>query len=117
MANEITVQVSLAVNKGLLSAARQVAHQVGMAGSAMQHGVQAVGTSKENLVLGDVTDPGYVLMRNLDATNAVVFGADADSPFGMMKAGETALFRMAGTLISCKADTAAVNIEYWVLSD
>ena len=117
MANEITIQVSLQVVKGLLSVARAVQHQVTMTGTVMQHGVQAIGTSKENLVLGDVSSPGYVLLRNLDAANYVEFGADADTPFGKMKAGETALFRLAAAPISVKANTAAADVEYWVLAD
>ena len=75
--------------------------------------------AKGNLVLGDVAGgtPGYVLLRNLDGTNFVQFGADADAPFGKLKAGEAALLRVVAAPISIKADTAACAVEYWVLAD
>ncbi len=34
-------------------------------------GVQSIGTTEESLVLGDVTSIGWVVIRNLDATNFV----------------------------------------------
>jgi hypothetical protein len=117
MANEITLQVTLAVSKGLLAAQRSIDGAITMTGAAMMHGVQTIGTAKENLALGDVGTPGMALLMNLDATNFVEVGADADSPFLKLKAGECALFRLAAGPVSCKANTAAVALEYWVLED
>ena len=117
MANEITVALQMAVNKGLLTVERSITFQATLTGSAMQHGVQSIGTTKEDLVLGDVATPGFMALRNLDATNYVAYGADADSPFGILKAGEGCILRLAAAPVSIKANTAAVNVEYWVLED
>lgn len=118
MANEITLGVSVAVVKGLMAMARTVTGlQLTMAGTATVQAVKSVGTVKETLDLLGVSAPGYVLLRNLDATNFVEVGEDADTPFLKLKAREVAVFRMAGTTLSAKADTAAVNLEYMVLSD
>ena len=117
MAGELTVQMLLGLSKGLVSAQRQISLVADQAGTAMAHAIVQVGTAKESLALGDVATPGWCLIRNLDATNYVVLGTDADTPFLKLKAGEACLFRMAGTTLSCKANTAAVNVEYWVIED
>jgi hypothetical protein len=60
-----------------------------MSGDAMTHGVQEIGTTKENLALSaDIGTPGYAFFRNLDPTNWVGIGLDGDTPFLKLKAGE-----------------------------
>jgi hypothetical protein len=118
MANEIKAEAILQVEKGSFLWSRSLSGlQATMTGDAFAGGVVSVGTSKESLALGDVSTPGWVLIKNLDDEHFVAVGADADSPFLKLKAGEFALFRMAGATLSAKADTAACLVEYYVIED
>jgi len=91
------------------------------ASSAVTTGIQAIGTSEETLNLGDVSDPGYLMIKNLDSTNFVQFNVDATPTqyTGALKAGEFACLRLGDTAsaLYLKADTASCNIQYWLLSD
>lgn len=119
MADEITVTVALALLKGELDCPeRSESFTPNMTGDAMTHAVQQVGLTKENLALSaDIGTAGWCYIKNLDAANYVDVGLDADTPFMKLKAGEACLFRLASTTISCKANTSAVNVEYWVIED
>ena len=82
--------------------------------------VQSVGITKENLSKGDITTIGYVVMKNLDATNYCSFGDDADSPSIEAKAGEViGPLRWARGVseVSAKADTGACRIRYLMIED
>jgi len=83
-------------------------------------GVQAVGTSAENIAGGDVTTPGYLHLKNLDSTNYVEFGKDNTGfvAVGKLEAGEEAVFRVAdSSTIQLKANTASCNVAYLLLED
>jgi hypothetical protein len=117
--DEILLGVSLFAQKGDLVLSRRLDNvQVDMAGQVLTHGVQAVATNSTALTLlaGHVT-PGWCLILNLNATNAIVGGYDADVPFMMLKGQEFALFRLATNAIALKALVAPANVEYWVLED
>lgn len=118
MSNELTLSAYLRVEKGSFVFERSIQQLLAtMTGNAVAHKVVSIGTSKESVGLDDVATPGYVLLLNLDAANYVVYGADADSPFGKLKAGEVALLRMAGGTLSLKADTSACLVEVVVIED
>ena len=118
MSNEITLAVSLDVSKAPVVFSRTLQQVLApMTGNCIVHEVVNVATVKRALSLGDIGTPGFVLLYNLDATNFVVAGADADSPFVKLKPGEFACFRLAGGTLSIKADTAACRVEYVVLDD
>ena len=67
--------------------------------------------AKENIAAGDIGTFGYVYIENLDGTNFVEFGDDADAPTGKLLAGEFALLRWGATNLSILADTAAVRVR------
>lgn len=121
MADEIKITVkATAENGGFKSAWAFGQFSVDQAAVGAASGVQAVGTSAENIAGGDVSTPGYLFLKNLDATNFVDIGKDNTGfvAVGRMEPGETACFRVsASTTIQLKADTASCNVQYLLLED
>ena len=82
-----------------------------------------VGTSEEDLTIGDVATPGRVVLFNLDPTNYVTYGpkngSAAMEAFGRIPPGEYADFRLApsGVTIRWQANSAPVKIQVKVLED
>ncbi len=81
--------------------------------------VQAVGfAAKENLDKpSDMGTIGWVYLHNLDTTNFVEFGDDADGPSLKLKAGEEEFVRWGATNVSAKADTASCDVESMLIED
>lgn len=76
--------------------------------------VVSVGTSEEDLSLGDIGTNGFVYLKNLDSANYVKYGPKSGGSmveFGRLKAGEVAILRLApGVTWRWVADTAAVKV-------
>lgn len=112
MADEIRVSVTLAVNNGNLSdsfSKSYTADQAAVGGPTP--GYQTIGTSEEEVALGELGTNGWVIMQNLDATNFVEWGFATGVYGGSMLAGETAgPFRLNGTSIFLKSDTGACKV-------
>jgi hypothetical protein len=81
-------------------------------------GIQNIGTSAENLNVGDVATEGFAVFKNLDPTNFVEIGWDAtgfQSAFKLL-AGMIAVVPLNPSRTwQAKADTAAVELFYRVL--
>lgn len=92
---------------------------VDVAAAAYEQNVQNVGTSKAALTLGSVSTPGYCLMHNADPTNFIsVYPNSTDAECLRLKPGEWSLFRFGpSTTPNVKADTAACNLEVYLLSN
>lgn len=119
MARELTASVALTLQKGIVEVSWiQHGVKVTVSGSKYTHIVQAIGTSATALDIGDITTPGYILMKNQDATNYVTIRMGASgADVVKMKAGEIALFRLAGSTPYAVANTASVNVEYFLIED
>lgn len=123
MADEITLTVQLRVSKGNFDpgTVRFSNLQFDQTAIGKAGGVQEIGTSEENLNSGDLTNVGWLLMKNLDDTNYVQWGQDNSSTMqtvGRMEAGEVALLRVEpGIGVRLKANTAAVDIEFHWFED
>jgi hypothetical protein len=119
MANEATVTTSLQFAKGSVNLTlSDAASTFDVTGTRYVRGVQDVGTVEEALDMGDLTDPGWCYMRNLDTSNFVlVYAANGETNFMKLKAGEHACFRLVATAPSVKADTANVDLEYMIVQD
>ena len=114
MANELSIVVSMSFSKGGAQSARAESISVDVAGDAFTHQVQAIPTSDTALVEGAaIGTPGYVLVKNLDATNFVTVGLTSSYAIKLLP-GEIALFRAAGAIYAL-ADTATCNVEYWII--
>jgi len=117
--DEITLAGSLQVEKGELDVYRKISNlKADMSGNIITHAIQSIGTNKETLTIqSDHSTVGWCMMLNLDATNQVVGGVDADAALFKIKAGEFGLFRLSTNSISMKSLTNSVYVEYWVIDD
>lgn len=114
MANEINAACSLTASKGGATVTASGTKTADMAGDQMITNVQAVGTSSETLQLGDVTTLGYLMIKNLDATNYVEVASDtgfgASTIVSKLLAGDIILLKAPVATLYVKANTAACNI-------
>lgn len=118
MASELVLQIKAQYTKGSAAFSRTINKTLDVAGTALQHAVQNIGTSEETLALGDVSPSGYAIFYNLDATNYVEVGKATTVYALKLKPGEFAMLRLdAWSTIYAKANTAAVDLEYWLLPD
>ena len=116
MANEIAISVSISFSKGGATVSRLEAIQVTVTGDAFSHEVQEVGTAEEELAQGaDLGTPGYMFIKNLDATNYVEVGSTTGVYDIKLKAGEIALYRHNSATVYAKANTAACLCEYLLI--
>ncbi len=115
MANEIQLQASLNITKNGATFAGSGSISVTQSGNASIGNVQAIGTSTEALLIGDITDLGYVFVKNLDATNFVRIGLNtpvvAADAFTTLLPGEFAMFPTRLETIYAIADTGACNLQ------
>ena len=76
MAKELSIVVSMSFEKGGAITQRSESIEVTVTGNAFSHEVQVVGTTEEQLAQGaDLGTPGYIFIKNLDATNYVEVGS------------------------------------------
>jgi hypothetical protein len=117
MANELSVQTGLSYSKGgdVYSVSESVS--VTVTGNPRISGRQNIGTTEEQLVLGDVTTVGIVWIKNLDSTNFITVGTVTNQRGFRINAGESFAFRAANNAVFCAANTAAVDVAYAVFSN
>jgi len=115
MANEIQMTASLIVNKDGTALNGTASKVVDMSGSAKIASTQNIGTTTEALAIGDITNMGYLYVKNLDSTNFVLIGltspVQASNAMVHLKPGEFALIPTRQETIYAIADTAACNID------
>jgi len=117
MANEITYQLqTLLSNGGLTDSYATGSLTADQSSALLIRTVQAIGTSWEALILGDVGTPGIAVFKNLDDTNFVEIGAGG-AAFGKLKPGEACVLRLGVAAPQAKADTAAVDLFYIIYDD
>jgi len=113
MADELSVTTKVNFSKGGATVTRSFTVDVDITGDAFTHNVQSVGTSEEELTQGaDLGTPGYVLIKNLDATNYVEVGSTTGVYDIKLLAGEVALYRHNSATVFAKSNTAACLVEY-----
>lgn len=78
-------------------------------------GIVIVGTSEEDMGIGDISTEGILIFQNLDSANYVTWGPKSGGSMvacGQIKAGEFAFFRMdSAATIRWIANTAAVKLR------
>jgi hypothetical protein len=116
MANELTISARISFNKGGAIVKRSENINVTVTGDAFSHEVQEVGTSEEALVQGsELGTPGYMFIKNLNATNYVEIGSTTGVYDIKLLAGEIALYRHNSATVYAKANTGACNVEYLLI--
>lgn len=120
MANEFSESLSLALTNGEISETIKTGTVRSDQAAEGLHGtIVDVGTTAETILTGDLTTPGIVVMKNLEAEggNYVEYGPDDTGivVFGRINPGETHRFRLAGSVtLMAQANTAAVNLRVWI---
>lgn len=121
MADEIKITIKGRVENGNYKTEWSFGQvNIDQAAQGASSGIQSIGTSAENITVGDVSTAGYLFLRNLDSTNFVEFGKDNTGfvNVGKLKPGEMCCFRVAAsTTVQLKADTAACDVMYLLLED
>ena len=119
MANELTVSCSVRFSKSGREADKAYGGvQIDVSGTRVVSNMQTVGTSEEALVVGDVGTAGYMIVKNLDATNYVTLRASTGAADTVkLKAGEVAMYRLASSAPFAIANTAPCDIEYLLFPD
>lgn len=102
MANEIAVNVSVTVEKNNFKLNFTPGRiQLDMAGTGGGNpGIIALSTSEEDIAFGDVA-PGYVIIRNLDASINVSYGPKSGGSMvllGTITPGEVHLFQLGAAV-------------------
>jgi hypothetical protein len=118
MADELQVQAVISFSKSNASVRQSGQASVTVTGDAFSHEVQAIGTSEEALAQGaDLGTPGYVFIKNMDATNYVEVGSTTGVYDIKLKAGEIALYRHNSATIYAKSNTNICNVEFIIIED
>jgi len=118
MANELTLNLNINFAKGnVRENVAPGALTFTVSGTKIVRAVQSIGTTDEVLALGEISSLGYLYIRNNDTTNYVEVGVDGTNYVVKLKAGEIALFRVDGSAIHAKANTAACSCEYLLIED
>ena len=126
MADEIEVNIGLILNRP--SSTQRLERKFSrtkfdQTGTNDIHATQSIGfAASEAIVVTDIGTLGYALFMNRDATNFVEIGdvpVATFVPFVKLKPGEFAVMRLSDsiTLLSAQADTAAVDLESWIIED
>ena len=126
MANELSLVFQITYTPTVANVASTAPGQktdtVTMTGSRVTANIQEIGTSEEAIDFGDISDGGYILIRNADPSNFVELNQDAaPTKYSIrLNATEYALFRVGGgsaNALRAKADTAACRVQYWLFEN
>lgn len=115
MANEITLTAGLSIIKNGASVSGAISGlRISQTGNNSIGNIQNVGTTTEQLSFGDVTTPGYLFVKNLDATNFVLVSlatpAISGTSFAKLLPGEAFVIPTRQTTVYAIADTAACDV-------
>jgi hypothetical protein len=118
MANELSLTLKMTYAKNGVALNRSLAKTPTVTGTAIAHDIQSIGTSEETLNVGEVALAGYAIFFNTDATNYVEIGKAAATYSIKLKPGEFAVLRLdSWSAVYAKANTAAVDLEYFLFSE
>lgn len=121
MANELTLSATLdyADSESADELLQVVEKIVNVSTKKYVKAKQSIGTSEEAIGLGEVTSLGWAIFINRDSTNFITLKtATSGTIFARLNAGEFAMFRFGSGVTApfATADTAAVQLEYMIVS-
>lgn len=115
MANEISLLLSLAVNKNGAAINLSSQQSKDLSGSKMVNLIQIVGTGAgEAPILGDISSPRLIILRNLDPTNYVTVSLGGGSSVHLLALDFPMVIPMTSltsTDIEMQADTASCRVQ------
>ena len=95
---------------------KQISEQLAISGTAISSGRITIGTTEETLPLGDVSSVGVVVIKNLDDTNFLEHSTTTGQRNHKITPGMFAIVQAKNNNVYVKADTAPVEIFYWIFS-
>lgn len=119
MANELTVSCSLTFTKsGNGDSKAYSGISIDVSGSKTTKIRQTIGTSEEALDIGDIGTCGFIIGKNLDATNYIeIRPGSGETDLVKVGPGEPFMFRLAMSGPYAIADTASCDIEFLIVED
>lgn len=125
MADEITLSIALAFSKNSVSVDTTdmglTALEFDVSGTDYIKGTQSIGTaSSEAIAKGEITTPGWLVIKNTDSTNYIEIGNGTFTSGNgtvKIKPGEGQAFRVSGTTPHALANTGACIIHYLLIED
>ncbi len=119
MANELSVTASASETKNGATFSATYTKTITITGDTPVSVVQSIGTSDETLALGEIATLGWLIAKNLDATNYLQLGHTSGTYSIKLKAGEFCSFRVGSgmTAIHALANTGACLLQYLLLPD
>ncbi len=121
MANEITVNYNLQLNKGRQKLAINPDNmQITQNGVGADQPTFTVATTEGDLTFPNVTTAGLLVLQNLDENNNVRWWPkdSAGKKCGICKPGEITQIRLdPGTVITAIAENAQVKLQAYLLED
>lgn len=118
MASVSQGNATLQVTGGVTNLNAQVNSSITMSGVEVIDATQVIGTSSEQITLGEIGTPQKLLIKNLDTTNYVeIDSADTYDKFPQkLVAGDWCILCPQTGTIHAKANTAAVRIRKVAMS-
>lgn len=114
MANEISLSGNLSITKSGFTGAGGANISITQAGNNNIAAVQTITTASMLIAISGITTPGYLLLKNMDATNFISVGtinpAVAATCQVTLKAGEIAIIPTRIAAWYAIADTASVDL-------
>lgn len=117
MSAELSLTISASETKNGVTFSSDFTGSVDVSGNSPIFEVKSIATSDTTLDLGAVGTLGFLIAKNLDATNYITLGGDGTNYFDKLKAGEFMVKRWNGAAIHAKANTAACLLQYLLLPD
>jgi len=113
MANEINIQAALTVQRSTPPMQATGVLDITQTGKHCICSIQNIGTTAEQLVIGDCATLGYLFVKNIDPTNYVQLGLDSavsTQIFTKLKPNEFCLIPCNTSTLYAKANTAACDV-------
>jgi hypothetical protein len=112
MPAEIQISAALSATRKGVNIAPSANGLADMNGDPMIENVQIIGTGTEAIVLGDVANPAYLFLQNLDDTNVIDVSTDNGNANKLtsLKPGQFALFPPVVLPLYATAHTAPSNL-------
>lgn len=113
ISRELKLRIGAHFEKGDVGVDFDFYKEITVTGEVGYHDVQTVGTAEESIVMpGDAAAPGYIILRNMDATNFIEIGVTSTVyNIKLEPARPVAVFPIDGTTLFAKADTGACVLE------
>src|SRR6266487_2315391 len=102
MAAELSLQISASEIKNGVTFASSFTGTVDVSGNTPIYEVKSIATTDTTLDLGGISTPGYIIAKNLDATNYIILGGDGTNYFDKLKPGEFMAKRWNGAAVHAK---------------